>query len=156
MDARHGSFPEGGTADLHRPTGDSVTLRAVKDIAFGSIAGMVAEVFEFPFDLAKVRLQSQVLHNTASFGGPLDCLMQTWRDEGIRGLYRGLPVPIFGSMAETASLFVAYSQIQSLIRWSDASPASTPLSLPQLGLAAGGAGFLTSFILSNAYRTRQM
>lgn len=49
---------------------------------------MVAEVFEYPFDLAKVRLQSQVLHNTASFGGPMDCLKQTWRDEGIRGLYR--------------------------------------------------------------------
>lgn len=52
------------------------------------IAGMVAEVFEYPFDLAKVRLQSQVLYNTASFGGPMDCLMQTWRDEGVRGLYR--------------------------------------------------------------------
>lgn len=151
MDPRHGSFPEGGTSDLHPPTEDSVTVRAVKDIAFGSIAGMVAEVFEYPFDLAKVRLQSQVLHNTASFGGPLDCLTQTWRDEGVRGLYRGLPVPIFGAMAETASLFVAYSQIQSLIRWStnnnNTSP-STPLTLSQLGLAAGGAGFLTSFILS--------
>ncbi|KAG0700575.1 mitochondrial carrier domain-containing protein [Suillus ampliporus] len=151
MDPRHGSFPEGGTSDLHPPTVDSVTVRAVKDIAFGSIAGMVAEVFEYPFDLAKVRLQSQVLHNTASFGGPLDCLTQTWRDEGVRGLYRGLPVPIFGAMAETASLFVAYSQIQSLIRWStnnNNTSLSTPLTLSQLGLAAGGAGFLTSFILT--------
>lgn len=49
---------------------------------------MVAEVFEYPLDLAKVRLQSQVLDSAARFGGPLDCLMQTWRDEGIRGLYR--------------------------------------------------------------------
>lgn len=112
------------------------------------IAGMVAEVFEYPFDLAKVRLQSQVLHNTASFGGPMDCLTQTWRDEGVRGLYRGLPVPIFGAMAETASLFVAYSQIQSLIKWSTNTSQSSPLTLSQLGLAAGGAGFLTSFILS--------
>lgn len=49
---------------------------------------MVSEVFEYPFDLAKVRLQSQVLDNTARYGGPLDCLMQTWRTEGVRGLYR--------------------------------------------------------------------
>ncbi|OJA09592.1 hypothetical protein AZE42_06668 [Rhizopogon vesiculosus] len=148
MDPRHGSFPEGGTFNSHPPTEDSATVRAVKDIAFGSIAGMVAEVFEYPFDLAKVRLQSQVLHNTASFGGPMDCLTQTWRDEGVRGLYRGLPVPIFGAMAETASLFVAYSQIQSLIKWSTNTSQSSPLTLSQLGLAAGGAGFLTSFILT--------
>lgn len=106
MDPRHGSFPEGETSNLHPPTEDSATVRAVKDIAFGSvrhfktqkrailtdwqkkIAGMIAEAFGYPLDLAKVRLQSQVLHNIPRFGGPLDCLMQTWSDEGVRGLYR--------------------------------------------------------------------
>ncbi|KIK94543.1 hypothetical protein PAXRUDRAFT_142622 [Paxillus rubicundulus Ve08.2h10] len=153
MDPRHGSFPEGLSADSHplEDDSDSPTIRAVKDIAFGSIAGMVAEVFEYPFDLAKVRLQSQVLDRTSRFGGPLDCLLRTWRDEGIRGLYRGLPVPIFGSMAETAGLFVAYSQLQSFIRWSTPNASTSPprqLTLPELGLAAAGAGFLTSFIMT--------
>ena len=67
---------------------DSITIRAVKDIAFGSAAGIVSKVFEHPFDLTKVRLQSQVLDAQARFTGPLDCLMQTWRKEGVRGLYR--------------------------------------------------------------------
>jgi hypothetical protein len=49
---------------------------------------MVSEVFEYPFDLAKVRLQSQVLNSTIRYGGPLDCLTQTWKTEGVRGLYR--------------------------------------------------------------------
>ena len=49
---------------------------------------MTAKVFEHPFDLTKVRLQSQVLDHTARFSGPLDCLTQTWKKEGIRGLYR--------------------------------------------------------------------
>lgn len=49
---------------------------------------MVSKVFEHPFDLTKVRLQSQVLDSEARFNGPLDCLMQTFRKEGIRGLYR--------------------------------------------------------------------
>ena len=49
---------------------------------------MTAKVFEHPFDLTKVRLQSQVLDATARFNGPLDCLVQTWTKEGIRGLYR--------------------------------------------------------------------
>ena len=131
---------------------------------------MVSEVFEYPFDLAKVRLQSQVLTNAARYGGPLDCLVQTWTTEGVRGLYRvstmyflywiynvhssfnsiikGLPVPMFGSMAETAGLFVAYSQLQTLVRWSRPRPPAEDLSIAEHGLAAGGAGFLTSFILS--------
>lgn len=49
---------------------------------------MVAKVFEHPFDLCKVRLQSQVLDATARFDGPIDCLYKTWKYEGVRGLYR--------------------------------------------------------------------
>jgi ornithine carrier protein len=53
---------------------------------------MVAEVFEYPFDLAKVRLQSQVLApasaNTVHFEGPMHCLIHTWKTEGVQGLYR--------------------------------------------------------------------
>jgi ornithine carrier protein len=48
----------------------------------------MAKVFEHPFDLCKVRLQSQVLDETARFDGPIDCLYKTWKYEGIRGLYR--------------------------------------------------------------------
>lgn len=55
---------------------------------------------------------------------------------------------MFGSMAETAGLFVAYSQFQTLVRWSRPRPALEDLSIAEHGLAAGGAGFLTSFILS--------
>lgn len=53
-------------------------------------------------------------------------------------------------MAETAGLFVAYSQLQSFM-WctSDVSGARfRQLTLPELGLAAAGSGFLTSFIMS--------
>ncbi|KAF8970230.1 mitochondrial carrier domain-containing protein [Flammula alnicola] len=132
--------------------------RAAKDIMFGSIAGMVAEIFEYPFDLAKVRLQAQLLTPPSStavhFDGPMHCLMQTWKDEGIRGLYRGLPAPIVGSMAETAALFVAYSAFQNVVRtFSPSSSGSSsamppPLSMSQLAVAAGGAGFVTSFVLT--------
>ena len=73
---------------------DSITIRALKDISFGSLAGICSKVFEHPFDLTKVRLQSQVLDATARFGGPLDCLLQTWRKEGVRGLYR-VSTPLF-------------------------------------------------------------
>jgi len=53
---------------------------------------MIAEIFKYPFDLAKVRLQAQLLAPSSSgvvrFSGPMDCLMQTWKQEGVQGLYR--------------------------------------------------------------------
>ncbi|KAG6883377.1 hypothetical protein C0993_006546 [Termitomyces sp. T159_Od127] len=126
---------------------DSAVRRAVKDISFGSVAGMVSKVFEHPFDLTKVRLQAQVLDASARFAGPLDCLSKTWTHEGLRGLYRGLPAPIVGAMAENASLFLVYGELQNLIRKLTARPLSADPTLPQLALAAAGAGMATSFLL---------
>jgi len=127
----------------------SALVDGVKDIAFGSVAGMVSKVFEHPFDLCKVRLQSQVLDQTARFNGPIDCLTQTWRNEGIRGLYRGLPAPIVGATVENAILFLSYGQIQRAIRFSSGKDASsTDTSIAQKVAAGAGAGAITSFFLT--------
>ncbi|KIK91292.1 hypothetical protein PAXRUDRAFT_830968 [Paxillus rubicundulus Ve08.2h10] len=123
-------------------------MSAAKDIAFGSIAGIISKVFEHPFDLTKVRLQSQVLDATARFNGPADCLVRTWKNEGVRGLYRGLPAPIFGAMVENATLFLSYTQLQNAIRWINARPPSEDPTLPKLALASAGAGAITSFVLT--------
>lgn len=58
------------------------------NIPFAQSAGMISKVFEHPFDLVKVRLQSQPLDEPAKYKGPIDCLAQTFRGEGFRGLYR--------------------------------------------------------------------
>lgn len=130
------------------PSMPSPAMRAVNDITFGSIAGMVSKVFEHPFDLTKVRLQSQVLDTTARFNGPIDCLVKTWKNEGLRGLYRGLPAPIVAAMLENASLFMSYSELQNVIRRVNSQSLSHDLSLPQLALAGAGAGAITSFLLT--------
>ncbi|EJD05397.1 mitochondrial carrier [Fomitiporia mediterranea MF3/22] len=126
---------------------DAAIVEGVKDIAFGSIAGMVSKVFEHPFDLCKVRLQAQVLDETARFNGPMDCLMTTWRKEGLRGLYRGLPAPVVGAMAENATLFLVYGQLQRLCRWWSGA-ALNEFSTGQLMFSAAGAGAVTSFVLT--------
>jgi len=147
---------EGSSTVQHAPDGNG--LRALKDIAFGSAAGMVSKVFEHPFDLCKVRLQAQVLDEKPTFKGPIDCLYKTYKNEGVRGLYRGLPAPIVGAMAENAVLFLANGQLQDLVRLAysqprfertaDGSIRATPLSLGQVALAASGAGAITSFVLT--------
>jgi len=132
----------------HAATLQSPWVRGAKDITFGSIAGMISKIFEHPFDLTKVRLQSQVLDEKARFSGPLHCLQDTWKNEGFRGLYRGLPPPVAGSMLENASLFLAYSEFQHLIRSYHGLPSDTQLPIHFIALAAAGAGGVTSFVLT--------
>ncbi|KAG8852611.1 hypothetical protein FRB96_008610 [Tulasnella sp. 330] len=125
---------------------ESLGARGVKDIAFGSIAGMVSKVFEHPFDLCKVRLQAQVLDDVHRFNGPLHCLTQTWKLEGIRGLYRGLPFPVVGAILENAALFMVYNQLQLGIKRISGRPGD--LTGPEKALAAAGGGTVASFILT--------
>ncbi|KAN0062037.1 mitochondrial ornithine carrier protein [Thecaphora frezii] len=132
--------------------------QATKDLAFGSIAGMFSKVFEHPFDLVKVRLQTQPSDQPPRYRGAFDCFRQTCMGEGVRGLYRGLSMPVFGASLENACLFFTYNRMQSLIRSvtgqqsTSASAieadAETPLSFPQLAIAAAGAGAATSLVLT--------
>lgn len=51
-------------------------------------------------------------------------------------------------MAENSCLFLSYNELQNLIRWTNQIPQCQDLDLPQMILAAAGAGALTSFALS--------
>lgn len=48
-----------------------------------------------PFDTIKVRLQTT---DSTRFSGPLQCVVQTVRNEGVRGLYKGATPPLVGWM----------------------------------------------------------
>ena len=77
----------------------------LKDIVFGSIAGIVGKFIEYPFDTVKVRLQAQPDHVPLRYKGPLDCFKQSFRQDGVQGFYRGVGAPLFGAAVETSSLF---------------------------------------------------
>ncbi|GAA5952868.1 hypothetical protein JCM3765_002991 [Sporobolomyces pararoseus] len=117
-------------------------------------ASIVSKLFEHPFDLVKVRLQSQPLDRPLRFKGPLDCMIQTFKGEGLRGLWRGVSMPVGGAMAENATLFVVYNQSQSLLRHffphavHDDPSQLAPLSIPQIATAAAIAGSAASFVLT--------
>lgn len=57
------------------------------------------------FDTIKVRLQTT---QKAQFKGPLDCLLQTVRKEGITGLYKGASPPLIGWMFMDSVSVVSY------------------------------------------------
>ncbi|KAJ3182461.1 hypothetical protein HDU85_002558 [Gaertneriomyces sp. JEL0708] len=123
----------------------------VADFVFGSAAGMVGMLFQFPFDTVKVRLQSQPLSSDgrgALFRGPIDCFKQGIRKDGFMSLYKGLSAPLIGSMIENSALFVAFNHIQNIIRRASNRDPSESLTLPELALSGFLSGAFVSFILT--------
>ena len=84
-------------------------LEALRDIVYGSTAGIVGKFIEYPFDTVKVRLQSQPDGVPLRYTGPLDCFKQSLRQDGFAGLYRGISAPLVGAAVETSSLFFSVS-----------------------------------------------
>ncbi|KAI8086137.1 mitochondrial carrier domain-containing protein [Halteromyces radiatus] len=131
-------------------TGDTESnlQHEIEDLVFGSIAGMVGKVVEYPFDTIKVRLQTQPL-DQPHYTGALDCITQTLRHEGVKGLFKGMSLPIIGAMMENATLFVGYRQMQRLIRmYTGQLDESKQLSMEQLMMAGAGSGALATFVLT--------
>ncbi|KAI5808128.1 mitochondrial carrier domain-containing protein [Peziza echinospora] len=126
---------------------------SVKDIVFGSVAGMLGKVIEFPFDTVKVRLQTQPDDRPLRYKGPIDCFRQSIQQEGVRGLYRGISPPLVGAAAENSALFFGYSIAQTLARkhfLSHEYSEDVNKKLPLSTLIACGAlsGSFASFVLT--------
>ncbi|KAL4953023.1 mitochondrial carrier domain-containing protein [Aspergillus filifer] len=122
-------------------------LEAFKDIVFGSVAGMIGKVIEYPFDTVKVRLQSQPDHLPLRYNGPLDCFRQSFQAEGLGGLYRGISAPMAGAAVENSCLFFSYRVVQDILRSTYYSPAE-PLPLNALVFCGAASGSITSLALT--------
>ncbi|KAL8678223.1 MAG: hypothetical protein Q9186_005406 [Xanthomendoza sp. 1 TL-2023] len=130
---------------------DNQGLEAVKDVAFGSIAGTIGKVIEYPFDTIKVRLQSQPY--PPIYSGPLNCFRQSLLtpEGGFRSLYRGISAPLFGAAIETSSLFFSYRIAQTTLQaFVPSLPQGNGERLPLEALLACGAisGAATSLLLT--------
>ncbi|KKK12811.1 hypothetical protein P175DRAFT_0468561 [Aspergillus ochraceoroseus IBT 24754] len=122
-------------------------LEAFKDVAFGSVAGMVGKIIEYPFDTVKVRLQSQPDHLPLRYNGPLDCFRQSFQAEGLRGLYRGISAPMAGAAVENSCLFFSYRLIRDILK-STYYTSNEPLPFSVLILSGAASGSITSLALT--------
>lgn len=135
-------------------------IEALKDIVFGSTAGILGKYVEYPFDTVKVRLQSQSNAPGATrLNGPIDAFKQALHaPEGpVRSLYRGISAPLVGAAVETSSLFFSYRIAQDA--WVRLSPSlrkekeakkDSKIELPFTALLICGAasGAFTSLALT--------
>lgn len=69
--------------------------RDYKGFVAGVFSGIAKLTVGHPFDTVKVRLQTT---GKGRFSGPLECVTQTIKNEGARGLYKGATPPLVGWM----------------------------------------------------------
>jgi len=96
---RHGSptsIPPQLTPDEDRNKSQKASAPAnYKGFVAGIFSGCAKLCVGHPFDTIKVRLQTS---QSSRFKGPLDCVLQTVKNEGFRGLYKGATPPLVGWM----------------------------------------------------------
>jgi len=81
----------------------------IKDLIAGTIGGAGGIVVGHPIDTVKVRLQVD-----RSYGGVMDCVTKTLRNEGPTSFYKGVVAPVLGAAPINAVVFVVYGGV---IRW---------------------------------------
>lgn len=62
--------------------------QAMKDIAAGFISGWFQVLIMQPFEIVKIRLQTQTPGN-AYYNGMIDCFKKIAKDEGLSAFYKG-------------------------------------------------------------------
>ncbi|KAM9711138.1 mitochondrial basic amino acids transporter isoform 1-T1 [Dama dama] len=102
----------------------------------GAAAGAIQCVICCPMELAKTRLQLQEAGPARTYRGPLDCLAQIYRQEGLRGVNRGMASTL---LRETPSFGVYFLTYDVLTRALGCEPGDR-LLVPKLLLAGGTSG----------------
>ena len=87
-------------------TGNSKFL---KGIIAGGITGGIEICITYPTEYVKTQLQLD--EKLGKYKGIADCAKQTVKERGIRGLYRGLSVLVYGSIPKSAVRFGSFEKV---------------------------------------------
>ncbi|VDL16749.1 unnamed protein product [Hymenolepis diminuta] len=79
----------------------------------GGITGAIEVVITFPTEYVKTQLQLDERMGAARrFQGPIDCIKQTVKTHGFRGLYRGLSVLLYAAIPKSAVRFGGFEEFK--------------------------------------------
>ncbi|RMJ23518.1 carrier protein [Aspergillus sp. HF37] len=95
MAEKQSTAPATDPAAESRPSAAAKPKRNYRGFVAGVFSGIAKLSVGHPFDTVKVRLQTS---HDGHFRGPLDCVLQTVRKEGMAGLYKGATPPLVGWM----------------------------------------------------------
>ncbi|KAG5951594.1 hypothetical protein E4U53_002729 [Claviceps sorghi] len=117
--------------------------RDYKGFVSGIFSGLAKLSVGHPFDTIKVRLQTS---SKGHFAGPLACVAQTLKNEGIRGLYKGATPPLVGWMFMDSIMLGSLSVYRRLMAQ---HVFHAPIWTPGIGDGTAGLGFQSLFSTSS-------
>lgn len=79
----------------------------------GALAGAITATFVCPLDVLKTRLQVQRVGAVTAAGGITGCLTQIAKNEGLKGLYRGLTPTLMALLPNWAVYFTVYDKLKT-------------------------------------------
>lgn len=99
----------------------------------GGIAGAVSGLVSCPLDVIKTKLQAQggfqvpkenVQLTTGAYRGVYGTAATIWKEEGVRGMYRGLGPMLLGYVPTWAVYLTVYNKSQAFFRTKTGEPCS--------------------------------
>jgi len=93
----------------------------LKNLLAGGIAGSITSTIVYPLDFARTRLGVDVgkANGSRQFKGVADCISQTYKADGIKGLYRGAGMAVFGIFMYRGLYFGVYDSAKTVVLKSD-------------------------------------
>lgn len=89
------------------------SIKSIKGVVAGGITGGIEICITFPTEYVKTQLQlDEKSGATKRYKGIVDCVRVTVKGHGVRGLYRGLPVLLYGSIPKSAVRFGAFEEFK--------------------------------------------
>ncbi|KAG0323467.1 hypothetical protein BGZ99_002768 [Dissophora globulifera] len=145
-------FAANGTFRRMLQGGDETkTLSLLQIGTAGSMAGGVMAFVNCPVELLKVKLQTQYSPAKGAVGaatgavkpytGVLDAGIRTFRQQGLRGLYRGMDITLMRDVPSYFTYFVTYEGGKRILAHFNHGGQVDALTTPELLLAGGIAGF---------------
>lgn len=127
------------------PVADDGLIRTIKDLVAGAAGGVTQVMVGQPFDIVKVRMQTQTQATNA-----LDVAKKIWVNEGPLAFYKGTLTPLIGIGACVSVQFGAFHEARRRIAAYNAEhhPERKDLTYGQYYLAGATAGIANTILSS--------
>ncbi|GAO50809.1 mitochondrial carnitine/acylcarnitine carrier protein [Saitoella complicata NRRL Y-17804] len=135
---------------------ENENIRRLKDAAAGTAGGMVQVLVGQPFDIIKVRLQTQSTTNP-QYTGVADAARKIAANEGPLAFYKGTLAPLLGIGACVSVQFAVFHQVRRNFAMKNAETRgdrSEDLTYGQFYVAGAAAGIANSGIAGPLERVR--
>ncbi|KAI1769878.1 mitochondrial carrier [Hypoxylon cercidicola] len=80
-------------------------IPAYKVALYGGLAGEALWLASYPFDVVKSKMQTDGFGKEMRYKTMRDCFAQVWRQEGMRGFWKGIGPTLFRAMPVSAGTF---------------------------------------------------